>query len=170
MIATLEVAFRDTRAHDLALTLRFDDVPPRPSLTTVRCDVSGLAVELRVLSGSHEARLVGAGVAVSEVVGCDESPAHGLPSHVARSLTSGTYAFRSTTDRLDPAGFDCAARDLVAELGGDAHSVLGRFPGHPNAMTGLAVRAVDGGVAWRTWHLYPQQCECVRTETRITVG
>ncbi len=169
MIARLDVPFRDTSADDLSLTIAFEDVPARPALAELRVPIAGLQIEIRVLAGSHEARLVGGGVCLSEVVGCDEVSPNGLPPVLEQPLTAGRYVFRAETQRLDVSGFDAMAQDLVAQLGSDPQGLVGRFPGHPNALTGLAARADDTGIAWQTWHLYPVNCELVRTDSRVTL-
>lgn len=169
MIARLDVPFRDTSADDLSLTLTFLDVPPRPALAELRIPIAGLRVEIRVLAGSHEARVDGGDIRLSEVVGCDEVSTRALPPVLEQPLAAGTYVFRAETQRLNASGFDAMAQDLVAQLGSDPQGLVGRFPGHPNALTGLAARADDRGIVWQTWHLYPSNCELVRTETRVTL-
>ncbi len=169
MIARLNVPFRDTSADDLSLTLAFEDVPARPALAELCIPIAGMQIEIRVLAGSHEARIVGGGVRLSEVVGCDEVSPHGLPPVLEHPLTAGRYVFRAETRRLGASGFDAMAQDLVAQLGSDPQGLVGRFPGHPNALTGLATCADDTGIGWTTWHLYPSHCELVRTDSRVTL-
>jgi Protein of unknown function DUF2617 len=167
MISTLEVAFRDTRADDLALTFRTDGPPPRAALARLPCVVAGVGVELCVLSGSHEVRLVSDRLMLSEVVGCGEHTHVGLPADVTRALPAARYVFQSTTDRLAPRDFTKKVQELIFELGVNPRGLLGRFPGHPDAITGLEVAGAQGGVRWRTWHCYPHEGEIVRTESRV---
>ena len=59
------------------------------------------------------------------------------------------------------------ARDLRRRHAGDAGSLVGVFPGSPDALTVLTGRAVRGGWAWASWHVYPGAGEVVRTRSSL---
>jgi hypothetical protein len=138
-------------------------------------------VELRILGYSHQV-LVTAGTSaplLSETVarlpgpGSGDGDVRALPAvHEARrELVTGVlrYSMASSVTALgdDPDGVEA----LMLDLDGAAGAVLGVFPGHPHAFTGLRVgEAARGGVEWRSWHAYPGAGELVRTHSRLVLS
>ena len=173
--ARLSVAYADTRADELSFAL---GLARQPALRVLECEVSGLIVELRILGYSHQV-LLGEGDAVpllSETVARlsgaagDGARTQALPAlYAARCEAASStfhYSMSSSITALgeDPAGTEA----LMADLDGARDAVLGVFPGHPHAFTGLrAGEAAPGGVEWRSWHAYPGAGELVRTHSRL---
>lgn len=138
-------------------------------------------VRLEVLAASHRVRLGRpAGWEATETVACHDpaatrppaDAAPGLPDRHRWSAGRWELAFASTIDH-SPDAVVRARRELAA-LDPD-RSLTARFPGHPDALTALAVedRAGDAdpgpSVAWRTWHLYPgPDAHVVVTSTTAT--
>ena len=54
--ARLPVAYADTRADDLSYAL---DLPPQPALRTLRLEIAGLVLDLRILGYSHQVVVAG---------------------------------------------------------------------------------------------------------------
>jgi hypothetical protein len=163
VIATLEVPFRDTTAADLGFRLTTEAVNPRPALACLELDFGAVRLELRILGGSHEARAYVAGVGLSEVVACDAPGADALPPSHAVPAAAGAYRFRSEAVALDPPALASAAERLAAQVGASPSGIVGRFPGHPAALTALLASPRADGVGWESWHLYPGAGELVWT-------
>lgn len=172
--ALLDVAYADTRAADLSHAL---DLPVQPALRSLSLELGGLNLDLRILGYSHQV-VIGTGAAeplLTETVarlgdGGRRAPA-GLPAFHEERRAAGRdvilrYLLRTS---VAPLGADAAAiAGLMREVDSDAHAVLGVFPGHPHAFTGLrAGPAIPEGVEWRSWHAYPGSDELVRTHSRL---
>ena len=173
--ARLSVTYADTCADELSFAL---GLARQPALRVLESEVAGLSVELRILGYSHQV-LIGEGSPVallSETVarlpGADRGAARtaALPArHEAWcEAAGGTYRYSMSSSitalDADPAGIEA----MMADLDGAPDAVLGVFPGHPHAFTGLrAGEAAPGGVEWRSWHAYPGAGELVRTRSRL---
>ncbi|HEX8102529.1 MAG TPA: DUF2617 family protein [Solirubrobacteraceae bacterium] len=158
MLVALAVAYSDVRAGDLTLAL---DAPRAPALEVLTRRVGGLAVELRLLGSSHQAIVEER--ALAETVACRPGAAGGLP---ARHRAPG-YAFGARTVRLPASAYEARARALLHAAASDADGLAGVFPGDGTAFTALRLRPLASGVAWTTWHGYPQSGELVITHSRL---
>lgn len=171
MIATLEVPFRDTRTADLGFRLTSGEIGPRPALACLQLDLGEVRLELRILGGSHEARAHVAGEGLSEVVACDAPGAGALPASHEAPAAAGPYRFQSQGVRLGPTALVSAAERLAAEVGASPWGIVGRFPGHPAALTALSAAPRADGIRWASWHLYPGAGELVwTTSVLLTTG
>jgi hypothetical protein len=158
----------DVSAHDLSLTL---GAPAAPALETLRATIGGVELELRLLGCSHQA-LVDGGAVLSETVACVPGVAGSLPDR----RTDGSYDFRAIVERLRPAAYAARAREVLASAAAGPHALAGVFAAAPNAgdhalpaFTALAARPLAGaeGIAWTTWHGYPQTGEIVVTSSSL---
>jgi hypothetical protein len=161
------VPFVDTRAA--ALSWWLGDDAPAPLATLVLEGASG-RLDLHLLGASHHvvARLgQGAGSArCPEVVACG-ARAPSLPARHEGSVGPARYRFTSTTTTYDGDGLARVARDLRRRHAGADGSLVGVFPGSPDALTVLSGREVRGGWAWASWHVYPGAGEVVRTRSTL---
>ncbi|MEV0400911.1 DUF2617 family protein [Actinoallomurus sp. NPDC050550] len=160
MLADIDVPYADTGAHMLSFAL---GLAPQDALAVLPVERAGLRIELRLLGASHQV-LAGP---VSETVACLEGRG-ALPGHVRRALPSWSYEFAAEVVAHEgDAAFARAVEGLRARLSGRDDALTGTFPGSPYAVTALAVESEPGGVAWRTWHAYPQTEEVVMTRSRL---
>lgn len=159
------MAYHDVRADDLSLHL---DLPRQDALLVSRVDGHGWNVELRILGASHQVLVSRDGPPVwSEVVTCRPAGS-GLPAADERRTEDARYAFRSHVSRLSAAGFERVVTGIRRELADDPAAVCAAFPGDPLALTALrACIEDDAGVAWQTWHTYPQTLQVVHTASRM---
>lgn len=157
MLGVLEVPYRDTRADALAFAL---DTPRLDALAVKAVQAGGLTLELRLLGASHQ---VAAGP-VLETVACLPGRAAGLPARAEADRDGWTYTFTAATRAA--ADFPAELAELTARLAGP-RALSGVFPGAPGALTGIAVEPRDGGVAWRTWHTYPEAGQIVETASLL---
>ncbi len=155
MLTEVAAAYADVSANSLRLAL---DLPAQPALDCAVVEVGGVTVELRLLGASHQ---VIAG-ATSETVACLAGDHAALPPRVERP----GYAFESSVERLSPAAFRARADAVRAAAATDELALAGVFPGSADALTAITCRAVPGGVAWETTHLYPRTGEAVVTRSR----
>lgn len=175
--AVLAVAYADARAAELSFAL---GLPRKPALRVLEVQLAGLAVELRILGYSHQVLVTGDASApllsetVARLSGDDlrGARAGALPAvHRARRAAATGLLHYSMSSSIAPLGDDPAGIEaLMTDLDDAADGVLGVFPGHPHAFTGLRARkAASGGVEWRSWHAYPGADELVRTQSRLVV-
>lgn len=169
---TVSVPFADTAAGDLTFSLVQGRLPAVHSVTAVVPGASGpLHVELAVLGCSHQVIVTASGTELVETLACLPDSAPALP---ADRLTAGVggaavHDFRSRVDQVPPAEFLPAVEEIVDRAQSADHHAVVAFPGHPGAVTALALDpAGDDSLAWRTWHCYPQHGEIVRTRTVLT--
>ncbi|MCU1672823.1 MAG: hypothetical protein JWN77_936 [Frankiales bacterium] len=155
MLADLVVPYVDTRAAGLSWWL---GEAPEP-LATLRLD----GLELRLLGASHQVVASVGAAAVAEVVACRPGTAGALPGAAARTVDGADYRFASTTTSYDGPGLTRVAAALRRRHAADERSLVGAFPGSPDALTVLSARPLRTGWAWRTWHVYPGSGEVVRT-------
>jgi hypothetical protein len=71
-------------------------------------------------------------------------------------------------ETLELGEFAERARALRRLADGTEGTLLGRFPGHPDAMTCLD--ASGAGPGWTTVHAYPETGTWVFTETTVHIG
>ncbi|WP_037911799.1 DUF2617 family protein [Actinacidiphila yeochonensis] len=172
MLTTLETAYTDTRAGDLAWCLGKDALPALAVLGVRVGDAGGLRaeVELRLLGASHQVLVEAGQGGCSETVACLPGRQAPLPLGVARQVGPWEYEFSARVEELSAASFTGRAQELLALVADHPHGLAGTFPGDPNAFTAMLVRCSEGGVAWRTWHAYPQEGRLVATRTRVSVA
>ena len=166
MRVDLTVPYADVRAADLTLEL---GLAPVPALEVLRVPVGAATLELRLLGHSHQARAEVPGAAFSETVRCGAGLPGGLPARTADAAGGWSYAFAATVEALDLTALDALADRVAA----DPHGLVGVFGADPRALTALQAMALapvagdSAGVAWETWHAYPQSGELVRTRTEV---
>lgn len=179
MLITLDTPYVDARAGDLSFALGLDPQPALHVLDVPDIAGPGTRLQLRLLGASHQVLLSTPGGRISETVAClpgrdaalpgRDAALMGrdtaLPGRVQRSLTGHGYRFAAELTAAPG-----AARDPAWDS--DAHTLIGVFPGGPDAFTML--RAEPPGrpdlVRWTTWHSYPQTGELVRTSTTVRIG
>lgn len=167
MLTTLNTAYTDTRAADLAWALGRD---PLPALAVLDLDLSGARLQLRLLGASHQVLLEERRGACSETVACIPGSSTPLPLGVSERLGEWEYEFAARVETLSAGSFAGRAQELLALVADHPNGLAGTFPGSPHAFTAmLAQRDEDGsgGVRWRTWHAYPQEGQLVVTRTRL---
>jgi hypothetical protein len=129
----------DTRPEDLRVSF---DAPPLAPVAT--CRVAG--VELRILSASHQVVLPGH----VETIACGLGS--GVPVGRGGTFRRDGFTLDVSVDRLGVGAFAAAASGWRARAGEGDDVLAVRFPGHPDALTALALRH-DG---WEGVHLYPR--------------
>ncbi len=182
MLTTLETAYTDTRAGDLAWRLGKE---PLPALAVVDLDLElppaagrrrpcRAQVQMRLLGASHQVLLSAGNGACSETVACMAGSRTPLPLGVAERVGEWDYEFAARVETLSHSAFTSRAQELLALVAEHPNGLAGRFPGDPNAFTAMLVQrapATDespGDVVWRTWHAYPQEGRLVATRSRLS--
>ncbi|NYI04548.1 DUF2617 family protein [Allostreptomyces psammosilenae] len=155
----LAAPYLDTGADQLSFAL---GLPAREALAVAEVRAGGLTVQLRLLGASHQ---VIAGP-VCETVACLPGRPGWLPEAVNEEIGGWKYRFTARIDTYPPQEFGDRAQWLREGLDGRPDALCGIFPGSPDAVTALVVES-DAGVAWRTWHAYPQTRQIVTTHTRL---
>ncbi|CAL9505139.1 hypothetical protein SUDANB145_03502 [Streptomyces sp. enrichment culture] len=166
MLTTLNTAYTDTRAADLAWALGRE---PLPALATLEVELAEGNVELRLLGASHQVLLEEGRGICSETVACIPGSRTPLPLGVAKRVGDWEYEFAAHVELLSPDAFAGRAQELLALVSDHPHGLVGVFPGNPYAFTALLVQGQVGQVSWRTWHAYPQEGRLVATRTRVGV-
>lgn len=173
MLIEVRQPYVDVRAHDLSLTL---EAPAAPALEVLRATVGGFEIELRLLGFSHQA-LIDGGERLSETVACVPGVAGVLPPR----RTDGGYDFRARVERHDADAYAARAAAVLLGTASDPLALAGLFASAPGqtatsgvatpAFTALTVRPLErgDGVAWTTWHGYPQSGEIVVTSSRVNL-
>ena len=159
MRKTIDTRFADSRAADLSLAY---GLRPLPALGTHTVTLGGLTVELRVLGASHQVVLGD----WSETVACLPDRPGALPAREEQVVGGHSVTFEARVDR--PADFEGVVRRVIASCEADPHALVAEFPGSPLAVTALSASIADGGVAWQTWHAYPQAGELVWTKSVVS--
>jgi len=160
VLIRLETPFVDVRASDLSLAIGLE---PLPALKTLEASIGGWDVELRLLGCSHQAFLRARGISWSETVACRPGVDGDLPERRTERGSFGTYAFHARVEVLDHG----RAAAIAEAASSDPHGLVGVFGRPAGAFTALRLREDAGGVAWTTWHAYPQSEEIVVTESRL---
>jgi hypothetical protein len=169
MLTTLNTAYTDTRAGDLAWVLGKAALPALAVLGLEVGDGRALRaqVELRLLGASHQV-LVDAGPGeCSETVACLPGSQAPLPYGVARRVGAWEYEFGARIEALSRRAFEARAQELLALVADHPMGLAGTFPGDPHAFTAMLVQCAEGSVRWRTWHAYPQEGRLVATRTKV---
>ncbi|WP_435611724.1 DUF2617 family protein [Streptomyces sp. bgisy159] len=166
MLTTLNTAYTDTRAADLAWALGRE---PLPALAALDLELSDAKVQLRLLGASHQVLLQEDRGSCSETVACIPGSSTPLPLGVAKRVGDWEYEFAARVERLSPNSFAGRAQELLALVSDHPNGLVGVFPGSPHAFTALLVQRQGAQVHWRTWHAYPQDGQLVATRTRVGV-
>lgn len=156
MRVALTAPYADVRAADLVLAL---DAPGPPPLEALELCLGAFGVQLELLGHSHQVRVAGRGMTLSETVACRPGEPGHLPLSHERRRGAHRYLFTAQVARLR----DEDAGELAARTAVHRHGLVGVFAGDAAAFTALRADTVPGGVCWRTWHAYPQTGELVRT-------
>ena len=159
MLADLSVPYVDTRAAGLSWWLGEAPTP----LATLHLPGPVGPVELRLLGASHQVIACARDADVAEVVACRPGAGAALPGSEVRRLEGAEYRFASATSTYDAVALRRTARALSRRHASDSRSLVGAFPGSPDALTVIAAQPLAAGWTWRTWHVYPGSGEIVRT-------
>ncbi|MEV6795152.1 DUF2617 family protein [Streptomyces sp. NPDC051320] len=166
MLTTLNTAYTDTRAADLAWALGRE---PLPALAVLDLELAGAKLQMRLLGASHQVLLEEAGGVCSETVACLPGGSTPLPLGVAERVGDWGYEFAACVETLSASSFAGRAQELLALVTDHPHGLAGMFPGSPHAFTAMLAQRRDGQVHWRTWHAYPQEGQLVVTRTKVGV-
>ncbi len=166
MLTTLNTAYTDTRAADLAWALGRE---PLPALATLDLELADAKLQLRLLGASHQVLLEEEQGICSETVACIPGSSTPLPLGVAKRLGDWEYEFAARVEVLSPGSFAGRAQELLALVADHPNGLAGVFPGSPHAFTAMLAQRHEGQVQWRTWHAYPQDGQLVATRTRVGV-
>jgi hypothetical protein len=157
--ARLDTRFADSRAADLSLAY---GLRPLPALGTHRVTLPGIDLELRVLGASHQVVLGD----WTETVACLPDRPGALPARDTQVVGDHVVTFEARVDR--PADFAAAVSRVIDSCSADPLALVAEFPGSPLAVTALAAAPSGDGVAWQTWHAYPQVGELVWTSSVVS--
>lgn len=165
MRLALSVPYADVRAADLVLAVGAPALPPMGELQIC---LGPYTLTLGVLGHSHQAHVQGAGLSLRERVACQPGTPGDLPARREQLAGGHRYAFTSQVTALTRDG----AAAIAARVGGEEHGLVGVFGADPGAFTALRAapeRCAGGrdGIAWETWHAYPQSGELVLTTGRV---
>ncbi|MFD4760718.1 DUF2617 family protein [Streptomyces sp. NPDC058439] len=166
MLTTLQTAYSDTRAADLAWALGRE---PLPALAVLDLDLAGARLQMRLLGASHQVLLEEDRGTCSETVACIPGSSTPLPLGVAKRLGEWEYEFAARVETLSAGSFAGRAQELLALVADHPHGLAGTFPGSPHAFTAMLGQRTEDQVRWRTWHAYPQEGQLVVTRTRVGV-
>lgn len=110
MLTTLNTAYTDTRAADLAWALGRE---PLPALATLDLELTGAKLQLRLLGASHQVLPEEEqGSHCSETVACIPGSSTPLPLGVAKRAGDWEYEFAARVEVLSPGSFAGRARGL----------------------------------------------------------
>ncbi|MGY0485707.1 DUF2617 family protein [Streptomyces sp. WG-D5] len=164
MLTTLNTAYTDTSASDLAWALGRE---PLPALATLDLEIDDASLQLRLLGASHQVLLEEERGSCSETVACIPGSSTPLPLGVAKRLGDWEYEFAARVEHLTSGQFAGRAQELLALVADHPNGLVGVFPGSPYAFTAMLAQRHEGQVHWRTWHAYPQDGQLVATRTRV---
>jgi hypothetical protein len=128
MLTTLQTAYSDTRAADLAWALGRE---PLPALAVLDLDLAGARLQLRLLGASHQVLLEENRETCSETVACFPGSSTPLPLGLSKRLGEWEYEFAARVETLSADSFAARAQDLLALVTDHPHGLAGTFPGEP---------------------------------------
>ncbi len=160
MRKAIQTRFADSRAADLSLAY---GLRPLPALGTHAVTLGGLTIELRVLGASHQVVLGD----WSETVACLPDRPGALPAHQEQLVGDHRITFEARVDRPDD--FEGVVQQVITSCADDPRALVAEFPGSRLAVTALAAGPHGDGVAWETWHAYPQAGELVYTKSVVSL-
>lgn len=168
MIVDLDVPFVDARARDLHLVV---DAPQLPVLASIEIAdlVPGGHLSLRLLGASHQAIVNTPAGNYAETVACVGESADPIPPQLATVVGSARFDFHSQILQLTAEELKQRCEDMRQQANDNRGTTLiGRFPGHPDAMTFLSADASGAAASWSTAHCYPEDGRCVLTQTTVS--
>lgn len=167
MIATITAPYVDTRAADLVLSLT---EPMLPAVAVRTVDLPRAQVELRLLKASHQVVVRRAGNELVETLACLPRAPERLPASYRARCAAGDYGTTVDVHELTAADLAQTVERLLASYADDERYIIGLFPGHPLATTGVGLTDSEPGVvSWRSWHAYPQEQRLVLTRSRLSL-
>ena len=125
MLTTLNTAYTDTRADDLAWALGRE---PLPALAVLDLELSGAKLQLRLLGASHQVLLEEEQGSCSETVACIPGSSTPLPLGVAKRVGDWEYEFAARVETLSSGSFAGRAQELLALVADHPHGLAGPFP------------------------------------------
>ncbi len=125
MLTTLNTAYSDTRAADLAWALGRE---PLPALATLDLELQGARLQLRLLGASHQVLLEEDRGLCSETVACIPGSSTPLPLGVAKRVDDWEYEFAARVEVLPPGAFAGRAQELLALVSDHPQGLAGVFP------------------------------------------
>lgn len=173
MLIEVRKPYVDVSARDLSLTI---GAPRAAAIDVLELAVGDMAIELRLLGYSHQALVDGE--RLSETVACVD----GVPGALPERRSDGGYDFRAHVERHHDEAYRARARGVLAAVAEDPRALAGVFADAPGAaqdarrpapaFTALAAHPLPcgSGVAWTTWHGYPQHGEIVVTRSSLRRG
>lgn len=165
MIQTISAPFVDTRAGDLALSLL---EPPLAAEAVRSLEVAGAQVELRLLKASHQVAVRRDGNELIETLACLPSSPEPLPERHQQQSALGDYRTVLQVQQLGESELTRQVEQLLEQHAADDRYLVGQFPGHPLATTGVGlIEAAAGEVAWCSWHAYPQEQRLVLSRSTL---
>ncbi|MBT0567002.1 DUF2617 family protein [Williamsia sp. CHRR-6] len=165
MLAHLDIPFVDTDPRRLALSL---DTGQLPALSQLTAQLGGMTVTLALLGASHQVRVSTADTAhvLTETLACLPGREPYLPARQDHSQ----HSFISRVDTHDGRGFAEAVARILSDASDAPHGIVGHYPGRPDAVTAVIAEATDAGIAWDSWHTYPQHHQIVVTRSQFTIA
>ena len=165
MLTTLQTAYTDTRAADLAWALGRE---PLPALAVLDLQLGDAQLQLRLLGASHQVLLEEERRQLFR-----DGRLHAGQQHAAAARRRQTARATGTTNsrpasRRSPQAPSRGARRSCSRWWPTIRTGLaGTFPGSPHAFTAMLAQRTEDQVRWRTWHAYPQEGQLVATRTRV---
>lgn len=111
MLTTLQTAYSDTRAADLAWMLGRE---PLPALAVLDLRLGAADLQMRLLGASHQVLLREEGATCSETVACMPGSSTPLPLGVSKRLGDREYEFAARVESLTRGQFAGRAQELLA--------------------------------------------------------
>jgi|GEM_PF-815818 len=165
MIIDLAIAYADTAVQDLRFTIGAVDVVTVESLEIPQWH-PGIGLSLRLLGASHQAVVTTAEGSYTETLACLGAGDPPPPSHTEH-IGAITLEFSCQVHHLTREILAGRVADSAARAADDAYTLLGRFPGQPDAVTVLT--ASRHMPQWNTVHAYPDTGAWVTTTTTLHV-
>ncbi|MFD0556740.1 uncharacterized protein DUF2617 [Stackebrandtia endophytica] len=165
MIIDLAVAYADSAVEDLRFSVGAVDVAVVERLEIPRWH-PGIGLSLRLLGASHQAVVTTADGEYTETLAClgDGTPP---PASHTEHIGAITLDFTCQVHHLTREALAGRVADCAARAAADPYTLLGRFPGQPDAVTVLTASVETP--QWNTVHVYPDSGAWVTTTTSLLV-